>query len=82
MDIIKKSKEHLEDSGKTYRQHFSGAYYYGFRLIIAAIASFIHGIFPFLLRGTAALTIIDAYYDELHNHKNSEYQKYIKDKLK
>ena len=80
--ILTNSKKHLEDSQKTYNQHFKGAYYYGYKLFIGSITSFIHGLFPFLFQGTAAKIIIDAYYDELHNHKNKEYQDYIKQKLK
>lgn len=80
--IFNKSKEHLIDSQKTYKQHLKGAYYYGYKLFIGSITSFIHGLFPFLFQGTSAKIIIDAYYDELHNHKNPEYQQYIKDKLK
>jgi hypothetical protein len=80
MDILRDSKEHLEDSQKTYRQHLYGALYYGVKLFIGAIASVIHGLFPFLLRGTAAIIIIDTFYDELYNHKNKEYQAYMKAK--
>ena len=80
--ILIKSKQHLTDSQKTYNEHFKGAYYYGYKLFIASITSFIHGLFPFLFQGNAAKIIIDIYYDELHNHKNPEYQQYIKDKLK
>lgn len=80
--ILTNSKKHLEDSKKTYLQHLKGAYYYGYKLFIGSITSFIHGLFPFIFKGTAAKIIIDTYYDELHNHNNSEYQKYISDKLK
>jgi hypothetical protein len=80
--ILTKSKKHLIDSQKTYRKHFTGAFYYGYKLLIGSITSFIHGIFPFLFNGIAAKIIIDTYYDELHNHKNKEYQEYIQEKSK
>ena len=75
------SKIHLSESHKTFYQHFKGAFYYGYKMLIGALASFIHGLFPFLLDGLIAKTIIDIYYDELHNHKNEKYQNYIKTKI-
>lgn len=71
------SKTHLQESHKTYRQHFNGAFFYGYKMFIGAIASFIHGLFPFLFDGITAKIIIDIYYDELDEHKNEKYQKYI-----
>lgn len=70
-------KEHLTKSKETYLSHLTFAFFAGFKLLWATIASFIHGIFPNLFPGTAAKTIIDLYHKRLINHPNKEYQNYI-----
>ena len=70
-------KEHLTKSKETYFSHLIWAILAGFRLLWAAIASFIHGFFPNLFPGTAAKTVIDLYHKRLVNHPNKEYQNYI-----
>ena len=79
-EIFINSQNHLRESQKTYTEHFKGAFYYGYKMLIGALASFMHGLFPFLFDGLTAKTVIDIYYDELHNHKNEKYQDYIKTK--
>ena len=70
-------KEHLTKSKETYLSHFVFANRAGLKLLVAALASFIHGFFPNLLPGKAAKTIIDLYHKRLVNHPNKEYQDYI-----
>lgn len=70
-------KDHLTKSKVTYLEHSTFAFYAGLKLLWAAIASFIHGLFPNLFPGTAAKTIIDLYHKRLVNHPNKEYQNYI-----
>ncbi len=70
-------KEHLTKSKETYFSHLIWAILAGFRLLWAAVASFIHGFFPNLFPGTAAKTVIDLYHKRLVNHPNKEYQNYI-----
>ena len=78
--IFLKTKNHLKDSQKTYKEHLKGAFFYGLIMIFGGICSFIHGLFPFLLDGKTAKIIIDIYYDQLHNHPNLKYREYIKSK--
>jgi hypothetical protein len=75
------SKKHLNESQKNYNEHLRGAFYYGYKMFIGSIASFIHGLFPCFLDGISAKIIIDIYHNELKNHKNEKYQKWIKEKL-
>jgi hypothetical protein len=70
-------KEHLEKSKETYLSHLLFAILAGFKLLVAALASFIHGFFPNLFPGTAAKTVIDLYHKRLVNHPNKDYQTYI-----
>ena len=70
-------KDHLTNSKVTYLEHLTFAFYAGFRLLWAAIVSFIHALFPNLFPGTAAKIIIDIYHKRLANHPNKEYQNYI-----
>lgn len=70
-------REHLEKSKETYPSHLVFALFAGFKLLGAALASFIHGFFPNLFPGTAAKTVIDLYHKRLVNHPNKEYQTYI-----
>jgi hypothetical protein len=74
--------KHLNQSQTTYWAHFAWAIVAGLRLIWAGIASLIHAIHPSLFPGTAAHTVIDMYYQQLHNHPNPEYQIQIKEKKK
>ena len=78
--MIQKTKKHLIESEKTYFQHLKGAFFYGFKMLIGSLMSFIHGIFPFFFEGNTAKIVIDIYHDELKNHKNQNYQNYIKNK--
>jgi hypothetical protein len=70
-------REHLEKSKETYLSHLLFAILAGFKLLVAALASFIHGFFPNLFPGTAAKTVIDLYHKRLVNHPNKDYQTYI-----
>lgn len=74
--------KHLEASKETYISHLIWAILAGLKLIGAGLASILHGIHPGLFPFTAAKTVVDLYYDRLHNHPNKEYQKYIKNKSK
>lgn len=75
--MIKKSIKHLEKSQEGYVSHFIWAEFSGFKLIIAGLASLIHGLIPGLFPGIAARTVIDLYHQRLINHPNDEYQNYI-----
>lgn len=75
--MITKSVEHLQKSQEGYVSHFVWAERSGLRLILAGLASLVHGLVPGLFPGTAAMTVIDLYHKRLINHPNNEYQDYI-----
>ena len=75
--MFKKSKEHLNKSQEGYVSHLVWAELSGFRLILAGLASLVHGLVPGLFPGTAAMTVIDLYHKRLVDHPNNEYQDYI-----
>ncbi len=50
-------KKHLDEVGMTYLQHMARAWKYAFKLLLAALAGFIHGILPNLFETTASDTV-------------------------
>lgn len=75
--MIEKSIEHLNKSQEDYVSHLRWAEISGLRLILAGLASLVHGLVPGLFPGTAAMTVIDLYHKRLIDHPNNEYQDYI-----
>ena len=75
--MLKKSIEHLNKSQEGYVSHLVWAEMSGLRLILAGLASIVHGLVPGLFPGTAAMTVIDLYHKRLIDHPNNEYQNYI-----
>jgi hypothetical protein len=71
-------KQHLIDSQTTYFNHAIWAFKSGIYMIYAGITSLIHAIYPGFFPGTAAKTVIDLYYQRLHNHANPAYKSLIK----
>jgi len=72
-----KNHKHLIDSNETYLSHSSWAAKAGFILIAAGIKSLLHAIHPGWFSFASAKTVIDLYYQRLHNHVNPVYQEYI-----
>jgi hypothetical protein len=54
-------KEHLAEAEKTYWAHLKHAFRQSNKLIVAAIKSYIHGIFPNLYKADGPLTVIKIY---------------------
>jgi hypothetical protein len=54
-------KEHLDEAEKTYWAHLKHAFRQSNKLIVAAIKSYIHGIFPNLYKADGPLTVIKIY---------------------
>ena len=54
-------KEHLEEAEKTYWAHLKHAFKQSNKLIVAAIKSYIHGIFPHLYKADGPITVIKIY---------------------
>ena len=51
-------------------------------LIIVALASFIHAIFPFMFPQYVSKVLIRIYYRHFHNHPSPDVQKIIKEERK
>lgn len=68
---------HLNKSKQTYQQHLIWAVKAGVRMILAGLASVIHGFIPRLFDDHAPRTIIDIYHKHLTNHPNTDYQDLI-----
>lgn len=76
--MINSSRKHLQDSRCSYFEHFKFAIYAGVLLLLAAIASLIHAIFPAIFKGSSAYIVIKLYKERLENHPNATYQDWIK----
>jgi len=50
-------KDHPASVGETYFQHMGSAFGFAGRLFGAAVACFVHGIFPFLFTSTGSATV-------------------------
>lgn len=59
--MFKKSKEHLEETGWGYWKHLRHAFMQSNRLIITAIKSYIHGIFPAVFIADGPKMIVKIY---------------------
>ena len=57
--------EHPQSVNETYFEHLLFATGFGFRMIVAALACIVHGIFPFLFKTTGSACIRD-----LNQHLN------------
>lgn len=47
--------EHPHQVGETYTEHFMMASTFGFSMIFAGFACFMHGLFPFMFKKRAAI---------------------------
>jgi uncharacterized protein YneF (UPF0154 family) len=65
-------KKHLEENNETYYQHGKFAFVYGWKLLMAALASFIHGIFPGIFVAYSANTVKKIYHVILKKDSPSE----------
>lgn len=70
-------KKHLAQSQTTYLEHAKWAIVAGFQLLLAALASFVHAIYPGWFTGTSAKTVIRLYHQRLADHPNKDYIDYI-----
>ena len=59
--MLKQIKEHLKESEKTYWKHLTHAFRQSNRMIVGAIKSYIHGIFPLVFKAAGPLTIFKIY---------------------
>jgi len=56
-------KEHLKESSMTYIYHLKHGLVNGVRLLLGALASFIHSIFPPLFPRYSIMTILTLYHE-------------------
>ncbi len=61
--MLKDIKDHLEESEKSYWDHLTHAFKQSNRMIVGAIKSYIHGIFPNVYKADGPLTIFKIYRD-------------------
>ena len=61
MEIFKKSRRHLEETGWSYWYHLYHSFYQSGRLILISIKSIIHGFFPWLFPASGPVGIYKIY---------------------
>lgn len=66
---IKQSKQHLEETGWGYWYHLYHSLYQSGRLVIIALKSVIHGIFPWVYASAGPLGIYKIY-KEIKKHQH------------
>lgn len=49
--------DHPASVNETYAEHLGSAWSFAFRMIVAGVACFLHGLLPFLFRTTGSSTI-------------------------
>ena len=49
--------QHPKTVGETYFEHLNSASHFGSRMIVAGVACFLHGLFPFLFVTTGSKTV-------------------------
>jgi hypothetical protein len=54
---VKLFTQHPRTVGETYLEHLSSASHFGSRMIVAGVACFLHGLFPFLFVTTGSKTV-------------------------
>jgi hypothetical protein len=59
--------DHPRSVGETYFEHMESSWSFGARMMLAAMACLIHGIFPFLFTRTGSSAIRSLYNDMLTN---------------
>lgn len=77
---MKRVKEHLEESGMGYREHLAHSVKQSNRLIVIAIKSYLHGLFPWMYPSAGPLGVYRIYKEvkRLHHiqrmYKNEDEQ--------
>lgn len=61
MNLYQKIKNHLTESSMSYGEHFMHSVKQSNRLIIIAIKSYVHGIFPWIFNASGPLGIYRIY---------------------
>lgn len=61
MKFLKESKHHLHESGWTYGQHLMHSIRQSNRLMLIAVKSYLHGIFPWIWASSGPVGIYKIY---------------------
>jgi hypothetical protein len=59
--MLKKSKEHLRDTGWSYHQHLIHSFKQGNKLVVIAFKSYVHGIIPSVWISDGPVSIMKMY---------------------
>lgn len=54
---MKAFQEHPHSVGETYFEHMQTSFGFGWRMVLAGVGCFLHGLFPFLCVKTGSTTI-------------------------
>jgi hypothetical protein len=66
--VFEKIKEHLVESEWTYWEHLRHSFVQSNRLLVVALKSYIHGIFPSVFKADSPKTIIRIYHEIMRIH--------------
>jgi hypothetical protein len=79
LNWFKNAKDHLEESEWSYWYHLKHSFKQSNRLIITAIKSYIHGIFPWFYKNHGPITIFKMYREIKRIKHIKELEKQLKD---
>jgi len=68
MNPFKKTKQHLDETNWSYRQHLSHSVKQSNRLIVVAIKSYLHGLMPWLFSSSGPIEIYKIYKEIRNMH--------------
>lgn len=78
--MYKKIKEHLEETEWGYWKHLKHSVHQSNKLIVCAIKSYIHGIFPCWYKADGPITIFKMYHQIKRIHHVAKLEREMKDK--
>ena len=61
--LVRASKAHLDEANMAYWPHLTHAFHQSNRLIVVAIKSYVHGVFPLWFKADGPKTIIRMYHE-------------------
>jgi Family of unknown function (DUF6356) len=77
--MIKESREHLKETGWTYKQHLMHSITQSNKLLVIALKSYIHGFFPSLYKADGPISIIKMYHKIMRIQHIYKINKQLKD---
>ena len=61
--------DHPHSVGETYAEHAAMASGFGWRLIVAGLACFVHAVFPFLCKSTGSRAVVQLHAKLIHGRE-------------